>query len=311
MAKPKTSKGIRRVAIHEAVPVNSSIEPAAKRGATRSQSTTPESTAHFRFLDLPAELRIRIYEEVLTTNTTIDLGEFEAPIIFLFKANRRNKLTAQYADPDNYRRIYPRLGLFLVSKTVHEEAYRVFYAQPLRLFPTHGRFFHTKKPLLARLNQRYRHAINTVEMVLGPGWTAPPKCQCVQPSLGLDACTNLRTLKIFVTCDPSDSIYYGFRGKNATEDTYKWFCVDLLQDFIDEVPSLETVEVDANTSLRKDAPLIVGLVNVIRSVRLRLVWGPTILSSENDEADRGCHELRLALASLSLNDATNVVQVEA
>ena len=35
-------------------------------------------------------------------------------------------------------------------------------------------------------------------------------------------------IKIFVEIDPSEPVFAGFRGRNATEDTYKDFCIDLL-----------------------------------------------------------------------------------
>ncbi|KAI7166098.1 hypothetical protein KC318_g21395, partial [Hortaea werneckii] len=98
--------------------------PSTVTSAATSRSPSPEPRQPFRFFDLPSELRLRIYEEVLLVHDTLDL------------------------EPSNYRRILPRLALFLVSRRMHEEAYRVFYAQPLRLFPVHGRFFYTKKPLL-------------------------------------------------------------------------------------------------------------------------------------------------------------------
>lgn len=163
---------------------------------------------------------------------------------------------------------------------MHEEAYRVFYGQPLRLFPLHGRFFNTKKPLIARLPTHYRNVINSVELRLGPGFSAPPRCQKTldNPALGLEDCTNLRTLKIFVQCDPSDSFFSGFRGKNATEETYKFFCLDLIRGIFASVPSLETVEIDAYSGVKRDAPLIMALERKIKQERggkLALVWGPS------------------------------------
>ena len=140
---------------------------------------------------------------------------------------------------------------------MHEEAYPVFYSQPMRLFPASGsRFFNTKKPLLSRLPSHYRSVVTTLELRFGPGWNKPPLGQNTNPSLGLADCTSLRTLKIFVEIDPSDSIFTGFRGKHATEETYKWFCVDLLRGILDQVPSLETVEIDAFPSVKKEAPLV-------------------------------------------------------
>jgi len=198
----------------------------------------------------------------------------------------------------NYRTILPRLSLFYVSRRMHDEAYRVFYAQSLRLFPTHGRFHRTKKPLLARLPVHYREAINKLEFRVGPDWTAPPRCQHVGPTLGLTDCTNLRTLKIFVEIDPSDNVFAGFRGANATEETYKWFCVDIVRGIQEQVPGLETVEIDAYPSVKRDTPLVAALRRTIQEGGQKIVWGP--LRGWEKEVDAGLIGLEDALGSMTL-----------
>ncbi|KXL43098.1 hypothetical protein M433DRAFT_156219 [Acidomyces richmondensis BFW] len=213
----------------------------------------------------------------------------------------------------NCRLIRPRLSLFLVSHRMHEEAYPVFYAQPVRLFPSpnHGRFFHTKRPLLARLPPHYRRVINTIELRLGPGWSAPPQCQQTieNPALGLADCTHLRMLKIFVELDPSDSIFTGFRGKNATEETYKYFCLDLLQGILESVPSLETVEIDAYSGVKRDAPLVLALERMVRQDgrgRLTLVWGP-LRGWENAAGQSSEMGQDRALAGLAMRGGTHAM----
>lgn len=191
---------------------------------------------------------------------------------------------------------------------MHEEAYRVFYAQPLRLFPVHGRFFYTKKPLLQRLPPPYRAAVNTIELRLGPGWTKPPRCQDTwREELGLQDCTNLRRVKIMVEIDTSDSIFLGFRGQNANEDTYKFFCLELLRGLLVRVPSLETVEIDAYPGVKKDSPLVMALRRLVQSERssIRLTWGPLRgWEKEGDEA--GEIGLERAMAGLGLGSASAV-----
>ena len=217
----------------------SSTTTSAISSVVSSRSTSPHARTKrkaFRFFDLPSELRLRIYEELLFVREPLDLGTV-SPVLPL--PTRENMLTP-CTDPNNYYHIAPRLALFLASRRLHDESHRVFYAQPLRLFPFHGRFFHTKKPLLSRLPPRYRACLHALELRLGPGWSDPPKCQNTRsPTLGLEDCVNLRVLKIFVECDPSEEVFQGFRGKNATEETYKWFCVELLQGLFERVPSLE------------------------------------------------------------------------
>lgn len=203
----------------------------------------------------------------------------------------------------NYRHIHPRLALFLVSHRMHEEAYRVFYAQTIRLFPHayHGRFFNTKRPLLARLPLRYRAVINRVELRLGSGWSKPPACQNTNPSLGLVDCTGLRTVKLFIELDPSDSFFDGHRGKYATKDTYKRFCMDLLQGIIDQVPSLEQVEFDAVPGLQKNSALIVGLRRTVEEARLRVVWASSREWGSDDAAIEPI-DLEKSMSALRLGD---------
>lgn len=239
----------------------------------------------FRLLDLPPELRIRIYEEFLRVHEPIDLH------------------------PDNYRAIAPRLALFLVSQQIHREAFQVFYRQVVRLFPTHGRFFHTKKPLLQRLSPRYRSAITTMELRLGPGWSAPPRGQKITEELGLSDCANLRILKIFIEIDPSEAVFAGFRGKNATEETYKDFCVDLLLGIFERVPSLVVVELDAFPAVKRDAPLIVAIKTLVEMHQKILLWGSTREWSSN--AESAMLVLESSMARMAITEAAYVVPVPA
>lgn len=186
---------------------------------------------------------------------------------------------------------------------MYEEAYPVFYRQQtFRLYPYHGRFFHTDRPLLARLPSHYRNLITTLELRLGPGWGAPPKGQNTEPSLGLRDCTSLRALRIFIEIDPSDTIFAGFRGRNATEETYKHFCVALLLGIMAQAPSLEIVEIDAYPGVKKDAPMVMALKRRVEEHGKKLIWGP-LRGWEKEEDEPGLIGLEKALASMGISDA--------
>lgn len=164
-----------------------------------------------------------------------------------------------------------------------------------------GRFIN-RQPLLARLPSHYRNLVTSLELRLGPGWTAPPKCQNVNPSLGLRECQSLRTLKIFVEIDPSSTFLIGFSGRNATEDTYKHFCMNLLIGIMEQTPSMQTVEIDAYPSVKKNAPLIIALRRLVVDAGKTLIWGP-LRGWEKDEDEPGLIGLEKALAGMGISDA--------
>jgi len=202
----------------------------------------------FRFLDLPAELRRHTLELALLVDRTVDL------------------------DPANCRRIAPRLELFLTSKKVHDEAYAIFYgSHTFRLFPTHGRFFGDRiRPLISRLSPRYRAAITSLELRLGPGWSDPPKSWVVNKRLGLEDAISVRTLKVFVECDPSHDCFRGFR---MDEPSFTDFAKSLLRQIISSILSLEVILFDGYPSVSKSDPLMSGLLQEAKAGKKRITWG--------------------------------------
>ncbi|KAI4952370.1 hypothetical protein J4E91_002839 [Alternaria rosae] len=203
----------------------------------------------FRFFDLPSELRLRIYEELLVFPKTIDL------------------------DPTNYRTVAPALRLFLVDHRMHDEASRVFYGRnTFRVFPIHGRYINRKHPLLAWFPRKYRAHLTRLELRLGPGFTKPPKCWVVDSRLGLAAVKKVYKLKIFVEIDPaSNEVFEGWRVGN---NFYTEYCVGLLRGLLAQVPSIDDVEFDAYPSVSKDSPLLKGLVEETKLNQKRVAWGP-------------------------------------
>lgn len=217
--------------------------------AISSLSEAEPAHVHFRFFHLPTELRLKILGMALLTNQTIDL------------------------EPLNHRRIAPRFEVFYTSRRMHEEAYPVFYGgHTFRIFPIHGRFFGNKVvPLVERLSPRYRAALLSLELRLGPGWSNPPKSWRVKDRLGLEEMTAVRSIKVFVQCDPSHDVFKGFRvGKDFFTD----FSGDILGDVIDRLPILEEIQFDAWSSVSKDAPLMRRLLVEANNNSKRIAWGP-------------------------------------
>lgn len=215
----------------------------------------------FRFLDLPTELRLEIYARHFDgIGRVVDL------------------------DYNNHKRVHKKLAILQTCKTIYKEASHVFYStHTFRLFPTQpGRFFKTKRPLLARLNARQRGQLTSLELRLGPGWNKPPRGWVVTPGLGLADCVNVHKLTVFVECDPSDGIFNGFR---KADGFYETFCRDLLDDVLDEMPFLGRVYFDAWTSVKKSGAMMKGLLEVAAAHGRKICWGPERQwTDEDDEA---------------------------
>lgn len=110
---------------------------------------------------------------------------------------------------------------------------------------------------------------------------------------------SLRTLKIFVELDPSDDYFEGFRGKGNDKESYRNFCVGLLQGIIEQVPSLATVEVDAYPSVTKSAPLVLGLVAEVSKAGKKLAWGP-VREWDDAKDNGGLMALEKAMANMGI-----------
>ncbi|KAI0975295.1 hypothetical protein F4678DRAFT_469913 [Xylaria arbuscula] len=203
----------------------------------------------FRFLDLPSELRLKVYEyHFANTGYVLDL------------------------DSDNYKRIHQKLSILRVCRTIYIEASYFFYgSHPVRIFPAvPGRFFKTKKPLLARMKPRQRACINTLELRLGPGWSKPPRGWEVNAALALNECVNVRKITVFVECDPGNDIFKGFRQPGGF---FESFAKKLLTGVLEEMPWVQRVEFDAWPSVKKSGALMTGLIELINSRGLKITWG--------------------------------------
>ncbi|KAI1816850.1 hypothetical protein GGS20DRAFT_146265 [Poronia punctata] len=204
----------------------------------------------FRFLDLPSELRIKVYEHhFANTGDVLDLA------------------------PDNYKRFHQKLSILRVCRTIYIEASYTFYStHAVRIFPTHpGRFFKTKKPLLARLKPGQRACLSTLQLRLGPGWSKPPPGWVVNSALGLDQCVNVTKLSVYVECDPGNDTFKGFRQPGGF---YEAFSKLLLLRILNEMPWVQRVEFDAWPSVKKSGGLMTGLIDLVTSRSLKITWGP-------------------------------------
>lgn len=203
----------------------------------------------FRFFDLPSELRVKVYEHHFA-----DVGE----VVDL--------------DSDNYKRIHKKLGLLRTCRLIYKEASYLFYStHTTRIFPIYGKFFKTKKPLLARMTEGQRASITTLELRLGPGWNRPPRGWVVNDALGLKGCIGVRRLKVFVECDPSNDVFKGFRHADGF---YEEFSRGLFDDVLGEMPWLKVVEFDANPSVKKNGAMMRALLGVAERNDCTLAWGP-------------------------------------
>ncbi|KAH6633828.1 hypothetical protein B0J18DRAFT_61 [Chaetomium sp. MPI-SDFR-AT-0129] len=203
----------------------------------------------FRFLDLPPELRAEVYLWYFEGIDHVDL------------------------DSDNYKRIHKKLGIFRTCRIIRQEAPHAFYSfRTFRIFPTQpGRHFKTKRPLLARLNERQRRLLTSLELRLGPGWNKPPRGWVVNSALGLSDCVNVRKLTVFVECDPSDNAFKGFRQYDGF---YENFSRNLLDEVLGALPTVRCVYFDAWSSVKKSGAMMAGLLDVAEARGRTIRWGP-------------------------------------
>ena len=77
--------------------------------------------------------------------------------------------------------------------------------------------------------------------------------------------------------------------------------MSLLIGIIAQVPSLETIEIDAFPGVKKDAPLVVTLRRVVEEAGKTLLWGP-LRGWEKQQDEPGLIGLEAALANLGISN---------
>ena len=221
---------------------DSKASPASKAASKRF--AVPEKP--FRFLDLPPEIRSTIYELTLFAK----LGKH-------IKIRKRRKGLA------------PRLALFFVSYQLYSEASYVFYtSQVFRMFYVQD---FQPLPTVRDLARRNRKLVTSIELILGPGWTNPPKDWRVTPRLGLQDLVRVQTLQVFVELDPSHPSLAGYR---VSEDYYTNFAGKLLRDILTTMPSVKYVQLDTNPSVQPTGPLMTRLLQETAAAKCLVKWGP-------------------------------------
>ncbi|KAG6000036.1 hypothetical protein E4U21_005994 [Claviceps maximensis] len=239
----------------------------------------------FPFLQLPSELRVKVYEHYFhDTERVLDLS------------------------PENYKRVHKTLGFMRVCRQIHEEATYFFYStRSVRIFPTYpGKYFKSKKPMLARLKPKQRQCITCLELRLGPGWNAPPRGWVVNEALGLKDCINVKKLVVYVECDPSDGFFKGFR---RSDGFYEQFSARLMSSVLDSLPATAMVEFEAWSSVKKTGAMMRGLLGVAADSGRTICWGPERGWTDGPETQEAApasaaDEAAQLVDSVSLHDYT-------
>lgn len=222
----------------------------ATKNATTEDSEPVEEVEEpvlppFQFLDLPSELRNKIYD-----------------LILLSKSEHRGLV--------GKRKRSSKLCILLTSQQLHQEASYVLYTSNcFRVFPIQD---FTATPAIEEIPQRYRSLVTNLEMVVGSSWTSPPKSWCVTVSLAkcLKSLKSVQTLRIFVELDPSHPMFAKYR---ISYDFYTNFCGNLLKGVLAAMPQLIAVELDGNPGVDVKGPLVSRLRSEIEQQRKSVHWG--------------------------------------
>lgn len=200
------------------------------------KSSIPEEP--FRFLDLPSELRNRIYRSVLFSPNDYDGS---------------------------------RIGCLLANKQLHVEASHILYSYTrFPLFQLQQ--FDNTVPTLDRLRSTYYSSVTNLLLSLGQSWTKVPKAWKVTGDLTqiLKDLVALKTLRVFVEFDPS---LPAFKTHRKSDTYYTDFCGDLLGDVLEAIPQCQYVEFDGNKSVNVNGPLVSRLRQEAVEAGKEVKWG--------------------------------------
>ena len=86
--------------------------------------------------------------------------------------------------------------------------------------------------------------------------------------LGLEEMEAVRTVKVFVECDPSHEIFDGF---SIDRDFFTGFSGGLLVDVLRRLPSVMQIALDGWPSVKGEGPLVKRLLEVARHAGVRVL----------------------------------------
>lgn len=207
-----------------------------------SQLAISIPTEPFRFFDLPSELRNRVYDLVLFSKS----------------------------EYHSVRRKGSRIACLLASKRMHEEAAYILYTTyRFKVFPVQ---LFDAPPTVVELPQRYLPYVANIEMVVGPSWTDPPASWRVTRGTGrcLKKLTSVQTLRVFVEFDPSHPAFARYR---RSYNYYTDFCGDLLKKVLEAMPQVHQVELDGNSGVDVNGPLVSRLRVEALEQETEVKWG--------------------------------------
>lgn len=86
--------------------------------------------------------------------------------------------------------------------------------------------------------------------------------------LGLEEMEAVRTVRVFVECDPSHEVFDGFR---IDREFFTGFSGGLLEGVLGRLPAVGRVELDGWPSVKREGPLVKRLLEVARNAGVRVL----------------------------------------
>lgn len=80
----------------------------------------------------------------------------------------------------------------------------------------------------------------------------------------------MQTLRIFIELDPSHPVFARYR---ISLNFYTDFCGDLMNDILAAMPQLKFIELDGNSSVQKNGPLVTRLYTEAEAKGKIVKWG--------------------------------------